>query len=136
MPYISQVAIGKLKKLNVFGDDYNTCDGTGVRDYIHVVDLAKGHVSALKALNEPQFLTVNLGTGVGYSVLQVINTFEKCSGKRVPFQIVARRKGDIGTCYTNPTFAANKLNWSAEYGLEEMCADTWRWQSKNPNGYL
>ena len=135
MPYISQVAVGKLKKINVFGDDYNTIDGTGVRDYIHVIDLAKGHVSALKVLNEPQVLTANLGTGVGYSVLQMIDAFEKSSGTSIPFQIVARRKGDIGICYADNTFAANRLNWSAEYDLDAMCADTWRWQSKNPDGY-
>ena len=135
MPYISQVAVGKLEKLSVFGDDYNTIDGTGVRDYIHVVDLAIGHVKALQALNSPQVLTVNLGTGKGYSVLEMIVAFEKCSGESIPYQIVDRREGDIGTCYTDTTYAKNKLNWSAEYDLDEMCMDTWRWQSRNPNGY-
>jgi UDP-glucose 4-epimerase len=135
MPYISQVSVGKLEKLSVFGDDYDTIDGTGVRDYIHVVDLAKGHVKALQALNEPQVLTVNLGTGIGCSVLEMVAAFGKCSGKSIPFQIVNRRKGDIGTCYADPAYAKKKLNWQAECGLDEMCADTWRWQSRNPNGY-
>ncbi len=136
MPYISQVAVGKLEKLSVFGDDYNTIDGTGVRDYIHVVDLAKGHVKAFQALNKPQVLTVNLGTGKGCSVLEMIDAFERCSGKNIPFHIVNRRDGDIGTCYADPTYAKKKLNWCAEYDLDEMCMDTWRWQSANPNGYL
>ena len=135
MPYISQVAVGKLEKLSVFGDDYNTIDGTGVRDYIHVVDLAIGHVKALQALNRPQVLTVNLGTGKGYSVLEIVAAFEKCSGESIPYQIVDRREGDIATCYTDTTYAKNKLNWSAEFDLDEMCMDTWRWQSRNPNGY-
>jgi UDP-glucose 4-epimerase len=135
MPYISQVAVGKLEKLSVFGDDYDTIDGTGVRDYIHVVDLAKGHVKALQALNEPQVLTVNLGTGNGCSVLEMVEAFERCSGESIPYQIVDRREGDIGTCYADTTYAKNKLNWSAECGLDKMCMDTWRWQSRNPNGY-
>lgn len=135
MPYISQVAIGKLDKLNVFGNDYNTIDGTGVRDYIHVVDLAIGHAKALQVLNKPQVLTVNLGTGKGHSVLEMVAAFEKCSGESIPLQIVGRREGDIGTCYTDTSFAKNKLHWSTKLGLDDMCMDTWRWQSKNPNGY-
>jgi len=136
MPYISQVAVGKLEKLSVFGGDYDTPDGTGVRDYIHVVDLAKGHVKALQALkNNPQVLIVNLGTGNGYSVLDMVKAFEKASGKDVPYKIVDRRPGDISTCYANPAYAKEKLNWKAEYELDEMCEDTWRWQSMNPGGY-
>jgi UDP-glucose 4-epimerase len=137
IPYISQVAAGKLEKLSIFGGDYDTSDGTGVRDYIHVVDLAKGHVKALQALkNKPQVLTVNLGTGNGYSVLDMVKAFEKASGKKVPYQIVGRRPGDIATCYADPTYAAERLDWKAKYELDEMCKDTWRWQSMNPDGYL
>jgi len=136
IPYISQVAVGKLEKLNIFGGDYDTPDGTGVRDYIHVVDLAKGHVKALKTLeSRPQMLTVNLGTGNGYSVLDMVRAFEKASGKKIPYQIVDRRPGDIATCYANPNNAAKKIGWKAELKLDEMCKDTWRWQSQNPNGY-
>ena len=136
IPYISQVAVGKLEKLRVFGGDYDTPDGTGVRDYIHVVDLAKGHVKALQALtNRPQILTVNLGTGNGYSVLEMVKAFEKASGKNVPYEIVDRRLGDIATCYADPAYAAARLGWKAECELDEMCEDTWRWQSQNPNGY-
>jgi UDP-glucose 4-epimerase len=136
IPYISQVAVGKLEKLSVFGGDYDTLDGTGVRDYIHVVDLAKGHVKALKSLeNRPQVLTVNLATGNGYSVLEMVKAFENASGKTVPYQIVDRRPGDIATCYADPTYAAQKLGWKAEYELDEMCEDTWRWQLQNPDGY-
>jgi UDP-glucose 4-epimerase len=136
IPYVSQVAAGKLEKLSVFGGDYDTNDGTGVRDYIHVVDLAKGHVKALQALeNKPQVLIVNLGTGKGYSVLDMIKAFEKASGKDVPYQIVDRRPGDIATCYADPVYASEKLNWKAKFGLDEMCKDTWNWQNKNPNGY-
>jgi len=134
--YISQVAAGKLEKLSVFGGDYDTPDGTGVRDYIHVVDLAKGHVKALQALKDKsQVLIVNLGTGNGYSVLDIVEAFERISGKDIPFQIVGRRPGDISACYTNPAYAKEKLNWNAEYELDEMCEDTWRWQSMNPDGY-
>jgi len=137
IPYISQVAVGKLERLSVFGGDYDTPDGTGVRDYIHVVDLAKGHVKALQALeSKPQVLTVNLGTGNGYSVLDMVRAFEKASGKNIPYKIVDRRSGDIATCYADPTYAKEKLAWKAEYELDEMCKDTWRWQSMNPNGYL
>ena len=136
MPYISQVAVGKLEKLNIFGGDYDTHDGTGVRDYIHVVDLAKGHIKALQALKDkPQVLTVNLGTGKGYSVLDMVKAFEKASGKNIAYQIVDRRAGDIATCYADPIFAEEKLDWKAKYKLDEMCEDTWRWQSMNPNGY-
>ena len=137
IPYISQVAIGKLDKLSIFGGDYDTPDGTGVRDYIHVVDLAKGHVKALQALKDmPQVLIVNLGTGNGYSVLDMVKAFEKASGKNIPYKIVDRRPGDIATCYADPALAVKKLDWKVEYELDEMCEDTWRWQSMNPNGYL
>jgi len=137
IPYISQVAVGKLEKLSVFGGDYDTHDGTGVRDYIHVVDLAKGHVKALQALkSKPQVLIVNLGTGNGYSVLDMVKAFEKASGKNIPYQIVDRRPGDIATCYADPVYAEERLGWKAECELDEMCEDTWRWQSMNPNGYL
>ena len=136
IPYISQVAVGKLGKLSVFGGDYDTPDGTGVRDYIHVVDLAKGHVKALQTLQDkPQVLTVNLGTGNGYSVLDMVKAFEKASGRSVPYQIVDRRPGDIATCYADPTYAEKKLGWKVECELDEMCEDTWRWQSMNPDGY-
>jgi UDP-glucose 4-epimerase len=136
MPYISQVAIGKLKELAVFGDDYSTIDGTGVRDYIHVVDLAKGHLAALSKLAEaPGEVTYNLGTGKGYSVLQMVKAFEKASGKKVPYKIVGRRAGDIAECWADPTKAAVELEWKAELGLDEMCRDTWRWQTQNPEGY-
>jgi UDP-glucose 4-epimerase len=137
IPYISQVAVGKLEKLSIFGGDYDTSDGTGVRDYIHVVDLAKGHVKALQALKDKsQVLIVNLGTGNGYSVLDIVKAFEKASGKNIPYKIVDRRSGDIATCYTDPAYAKEKLAWKAEYELDEMCKDTWRWQSMNPDGYL
>jgi len=136
IPYISKVAVGKLEKLSIFGNDYDTFDGTGVRDYIHVVDLARGHVKALQALeNNPQVLTINLGTGKGYSVLEMVQAFKKASGKEIPYQIVDRRPGDIATCYADPSYAAEILGWRAEYGLDEMCEDAWRWQSHNPNGY-
>ena len=136
IPYISQVAVGKLKKLSIFGGDYDTFDGTGVRDYIHVVDLAKGHVKALQVLeNKAQVLIVNLGTGNGYSVLDMVKAFEKASNKTLPYHIVERRPGDIAICYTDPNYAAKKLDWRAKFGLDEMCRDTWRWQSKNPDGY-
>ena len=137
MPYISQVAAGKLEMLSIFGSDYDTPDGTGVRDYIHVVDLAQAHVKALQVLeNKPQVLTVNLGTGNGYSVFDIVKAFKKASGKNIPYKIVDRRPGDIATCYADPTYAKEKLAWKAEYKLDEMCEDTWRWQSMNPDGYL
>ncbi len=136
MPYISQVAIGKLPCLSVFGDDYDTPDGTGVRDYIHVVDLALGHVKAVaKALGETGLNVYNLGTGAGYSVLDVVHAFEKASGVKVNYKIVPRRDGDIATCYSDPTKAFEELGWKAERGIDEMCEDSWRWQSQNPNGY-
>jgi UDP-glucose 4-epimerase len=136
IPYISQVAVGKLGKLSVFGGDYDTPDGTGVRDYIHVVDLAKGHVNALQALKvKPQVLVINLGTGNGYSVLDIVKAFEKVSGKKIPYRVVDRRPGDIATCYADPTYASEELGWRAECDLNEMCVDAWRWQSMNPDGY-
>lgn len=136
MPYISQVAVGKLAKLGVFGDDYDTPDGTGVRDYIHVVDLAVGHVKAIKKLEEKEGLSLfNLGTGVGYSVLDMAKAFSKACGKEIPYEIKPRREGDIAKCYADPTKAKAQLGWEAVRGLDEMCEDTWRWQSMNPNGY-
>ncbi len=136
VPYIAQVAVGKLEKLGVFGNDYDTPDGTGVRDYIHVVDLAKGHVKAMKKFDdEPQVRIYNLGTGKGYSVLQVLHAFEKACGKTLPYEIKPRRAGDIAQCYADPSKAKAELGWEAQYGIEEMCADSWRWQSMNPNGY-
>lgn len=136
MPYISQVAVGKLDKLGVFGDDYDTPDGTGVRDYIHVVDLAVGHVKAIDyILTNPGLDIINLGTGVGYSVLDMVKAFSKASGKEIPYEIKPRRAGDIAMCYADPGKALKVLGWKAEHSLEEMCEDTWRWQSQNPNGY-
>ena len=136
VPYVAQVAIGKLECLGVFGDDYDTPDGTGVRDYIHVVDLAKGHVAAIKKLEEKKgVLIYNLGTGKGYSVLDVVHAFEKACGKKIPYAVKPRRPGDIATCYADPAKAKAELGWEAENGIEEMCADSWRWQSMNPNGY-
>ena len=136
MPFISQVAVGKRNHLNVFGNDYPTADGTGCRDYIHVMDLVDGHLQALKALkHQPQLLTVNLGTGSSTSVLELVHAFEKASGKKVPYQICPRRAGDKAAYWTNPAKAKTVLNWEAKRGIEEMCADTWRWQSMNPNGY-
>jgi len=136
MPYISQVAVGNLEKVHIFGGDYKTPDGTGVRDYIHVVDLAKGHLKALQVLkNKPQLLTANLGSGKGYSVLDMIKAFERASGKKIPHQIVARRAGDISICYADPSYALEALGWKAKFKLNEMCEDTWRWQSMNPSGY-
>lgn len=134
IPYISQVAVGRLKELSVFGNDYPTPDGTGVRDYIHVVDLARGHLAALEKLREG-VMTVNLGTGRGYSVLDMVRAFEEASGRRIPYRIAPRRAGDIAVCYADPTLAANTLGWRARLGLAEMCADTWRWQCMNPEGY-
>ncbi len=136
MPYVTQVAVGKLKELGVFGDDYDTPDGTGVRDYIHVVDLAVGHVKALKKIEENEGLKVyNLGTGVGYSVLDIVKNFEEATGQKIPYVIKERRPGDIATCYSDVTKAKEELGWTAQYGIKEMCADSWNWQSKNPNGY-
>ena len=136
MPYITQVAIGKLDHLSVFGNDYKTHDGTGVRDYIHVVDLALGHVKAIKKLEDnPGTRVYNLGTGTGYSVLDLVNAFEKVTGVKVPYVITARRPGDIDACYADATRAKNELGWVAQYGIEDMCRDAWNWQSKNPNGF-
>lgn len=136
MPYVAQVAVGKLDCLAVFGNDYPTPDGTGVRDYIHVVDLARGHLAALEALErDGGLLTVNLGTGQGYSVLEMVKAFECASGRRVPYRIAPRRSGDIACCYADPTLATELLGWHAEYGLDAMCADAWRWQSGNPEGF-
>ena len=136
MPYVAQVAIGKLEKLRVFGGDYDTPDGTGVRDYIHVVDLARGHLAALDALaRRDTGFVANLGTGRGYGVLDVVRAFEKASGKRVPYEIVGRRPGDVACCFANPAAADRLLGWRAQYGIERMCADHWRWQSGNPTGY-
>lgn len=136
LPYIAQVAVGKLSCLGVFGDDYDTPDGTGVRDYIHVVDLAKGHVKALKKIEDKSGVSIyNLGTGNGYSVLQVVKAFEKACGKTIPYVIKPRRPGDIAICYADASKAKAELGWEAEYGIERMCADSWRWQSNNPNGY-
>ncbi|MDA1381748.1 UDP-glucose 4-epimerase GalE [Plesiomonas shigelloides subsp. oncorhynchi] len=136
LPYIAQVAIGRLKQLSVFGNDYPTPDGTGVRDYIHVVDLSLGHLKALQYIADRHgVFTFNLGTGQGYSVLEMVKAFEQASGRAVPYQVVARRPGDIAVCYAKPDLAAQELGWRAERGLPEMMADTWRWQSQNPNGY-
>ncbi len=136
LPYIAQVAIGRLEQLSVFGGDYPTADGTGVRDYIHVVDLADGHLKALAALEtEPGVLTCNLGTGQGYSVLEMIRAFEQASSRSIPYQLVDRRPGDIAECYADPNHARQMLNWQAERGLQQMMEDTWRWQSENPQGY-
>ncbi|MBT8332800.1 MAG: UDP-glucose 4-epimerase GalE [Desulfobacterales bacterium] len=135
-PYITQVAIGKLKRLSVYGNDYPTPDGTGVRDYIHVVDLARGHIKALDRLQDnPGVVVYNLGTGRGYSVLEMIQAFETASGRKIPYQFVARRPGDIATCYADPSKAAEELGWTAQFGLEEMCRDGWKWQIANPDGY-
>ena len=135
-PFITQVAIGKLEKLSVFGDDYDTHDGTGVRDYIHVVDLAKGHVSALDVIRKDHGVSIyNLGTGNGYSVLDVVKSFEKVIGKKIPYVIKERRAGDIAINYCDASKAYEEMGWIAKKGIDEMCEDSWRWQSKNPNGY-
>jgi UDP-glucose 4-epimerase len=136
MPFISQVAVGKREYLNVFGGDYNTPDGTGVRDYIHVVDLADGHVKALDNIDKfDKVMTINLGTGNGYSVLEMVKAFEKASRKKVSYKVVDRRSGDIASCYADPSYAKEVLDWSAKYGVEKMCEDAWKWQSQNPDGY-
>lgn len=136
LPYVAQVAIGKLPEVGVFGNDYPTPDGTGVRDYIHVVDLAKGHVAALKKIEENAGCKVyNLGTGHGYSVLDVIHAFEKACGHEIPYSIKPRRAGDIAECYAKCDLARDELGWQAEYDLDDMCRTSWNWQSKNPNGY-
>lgn len=136
VPYIAQVAVGKLEYLNVFGNDYDTPDGTGVRDYIHVVDLAKGHVKAVKKLTDKEGVSIyNLGTGVGYSVLDVLHAYEKACGKTLKYEIKPRRDGDVAVCYSDSAKAKKELGWVAEKGIEEMCADSWKWQSMNPDGY-
>ncbi|MGQ7872472.1 UDP-glucose 4-epimerase GalE [Bacillus sp. 1A] len=136
MPYVTQVAVGKLKELNIFGNDYPTKDGTGVRDYIHVVDLAKGHVKALEKVLETKGIEAyNLGTGKGYSVLEMIKAFEEVSGKKIPYKVIGRRPGDVAVCFADVSKAKRELGWEAEYGLEEMCLDSWRWQVNNKNGY-
>jgi UDP-glucose 4-epimerase len=136
MPYVTQVAVGRRDRLQVFGDDYDTPDGTGVRDYIHVVDLAAGHVAALDQLfASGASMTVNLGTGRGYSVLEVVRAFEAASGRAVPCEVVARRPGDVAACYADPSLAAERLGWRATRDLEAMCRDAWRWQRMNPNGF-
>ena len=136
MPYITQTAVGIRKELGIFGNDYDTPDGTGVRDYIHVCDLASGHVAALKAIENNRGLAIyNLGTGHGYSVLDVVKAFEKVNGVKVSYSIKPRRPGDIATCYCNPAKAEAELGWKAQYGIEEMCRDSWNWQKNNPNGY-
>lgn len=135
MPFVAQVAIGRREKLSVWGSDYPTPDGTGVRDYIHVVDLANGHLKALARLSGPQCFEVNLGTGTGYSVLEVVKAFSEASGQPVPYELAPRRSGDIAACYADPLFASSVLGWRADRGLDAMCVDAWRWQSKNPNGF-
>lgn len=136
LPFVSQVAVGTLSELSVFGNDYPTRDGTGIRDYIHVVDLAVGHLKALEKLtSNPGTVIYNLGTGRGYSVLEVVSAFEQVSGKKIPYKIVKRRSGDIAICYADPLKAKRELSWSADKSLDEMCADVWHWQSNNPNGY-
>lgn len=136
MPYVAQVAVGRRERLQVFGNDYPTHDGTGVRDYIHVVDLAEGHVAALRRLMEqPGSFTVNLGTGQGYSVLDLVRAYEAASGQPVPYELVPRRPGDVAACYADPTLAAELLGWRARHGLDRMCEDSWRWQRLNPQGF-
>ncbi len=136
MPYVAQVASGKLKEIGVFGNDYPTADGTGVRDYIHVVDLARGHVAAIEKLGESGVYVYNLGTGIGYSVLDMIKAFSKACGKDLPFTVKPRRAGDVAACYASAEKAARELGWRAEFDLETMCRDQWNWQKKNPNGYI
>jgi UDP-glucose 4-epimerase len=136
MPYITQTAVGKLSCLGVFGDDYDTPDGTGVRDYIHVVDLAEGHLKALEKISQiDEVLAVNLGTGKGYSVLDMVKAFEKASGREIPYCIAPRRPGDIAACYADPSYAKRVLGWEATRGIDVMCADAWRWQERNPEGF-
>jgi len=136
VPYITQVAVGKLSELQIFGNDYPTYDGTGVRDYIHVMDLASGHIKALEKLGEnPGLVTYNLGTGTGYSVLQMVEAFSDAAGRKIPYRIVERRPGDIASCYADPSKAEKELSWKAVRDIKTMCADAWRWQAENPNGY-
>lgn len=135
LPFVAEVAIGRREKLQIWGNDYDTPDGTGIRDFIHVVDLASGHLSALRQLKQPGVLTVNLGTGNGSSVLEVVRTFEAVSGRPIPYEIRERRSGDVAVCYADPTFAMDALGWKSTRSLQQMCADHWRWQVQNPNGY-
>lgn len=136
LPYVAQVAVGRRASLQVYGNDYPTSDGTGVRDYIHVTDLAQGHIAALRFLEDkPESIVANLGTGRGYSVLETLKAFERASGRKVPIEIAARRAGDVAACVADPSLAAAKLGWKAVRGIDEMCADAWRWQSRNPQGY-
>jgi UDP-glucose 4-epimerase len=142
MPYISQVAVGSRKKINIFGKDYPTSDGTGVRDYIHVMDLVEGHVAALAKMEKTDLwssykkpLVINLGTGQGYTVMEMLRAFEKASGKKIPYHITGRRPGDIAACYADPSLAQKLLKWKAKRSLVDMCSDAWRWQSRNPQGY-
>ena len=136
MPFVAQTAVGKRDHLSIFGDDYDTPDGTGVRDYIHVMDLAQGHVDAIDRIDDfDEVMTINLGTGNGYSVLDMVKAFEKASGREVPYRVVQRRDGDIATCFADPSYAKDILGWEAKRSIEEMCEDGWRWQSNNPNGY-
>jgi len=136
MPYVAQVAVGRRAQLSIFGNDYATPDGTGVRDYIHVTDLAEGHVAALRRLlDAPGSLTVNLGTGRGYSVLELVAAYGQASGREIPYQIVPRRPGDVASCYADPAMAQQQLGWQAQHDLDRMCADSWRWQTMNPNGF-
>ena len=135
MPFISQVAVGKRESLNVFGDDYDTIDGTGVRDYIHVIDLAQGHIKALESLKTPQCEAINLGTGNGYSVIEMVKAFEKASDKKVPYTMQPRRDGDVASCYANANKAKESLGWEARLNIDKMCEDSWNWQSNNPEGY-
>jgi len=136
-PYIAQVAVGKHPRLRVWGDDYDTTDGTGVRDYIHVMDLARGHLAALDYLEKKRrSITVNLGTGRGYSVLEAVKAFGRASGKKIPYEILPRRAGDIASCFADPSLAAKELRWKAQFGIDDMCRDAWRWQSQNPDGYV
>ncbi len=136
-PYIAQVAIGRHRALRVWGGDYDTQDGTGVRDYLHVMDLARGHVAALDYLEKKRrSITVNLGTGRGYSVLEAVKAFERASGKKIPYEILPRRAGDVASCFADPSLAARELRWKARFGIDQMCRDAWRWQSHNPDGYL
>ncbi len=135
MPFVAQVAVGRREFLNVWGNDYATADGTGVRDYIHVVDLALGHLAALRQLQQPQCWELNLGTGTGYSVFDMVRAFEQASGKPIPYKLAKRRAGDVASCYADPRQALQQLGWRAERGLQTMCEDAWRWQSQNPNGY-
>jgi UDP-glucose 4-epimerase len=136
MPYITQTAVGKRERLSIFGDDYDTPDGTGVRDYIHVMDLAQGHIEAIRRIESfEEIMTINLGTGRGYSVLEMVAGFQRASGKTIPYTIAPRRAGDIATCYADPRYAKEVLGWEARYGIDAMCRDSWRWQQNNPQGY-